>query len=197
MKKLTFSSAFCAKNFGFPPVKLSLSSYLAPALYDKISNFFRRNTTRSVLVSLALFSLSCLPAHAGTGNGLKASYRNGTDAVNSQIVLTRTDAKIDFNWASGSPDPSIPSDRFSVKWEGEIEPRYTGEYTFYGTSDDGNTIIINGQTVVYDPNLHAARTTSGKITLEAGKRYPITVFFSESTGNASMKLEWSSANQAR
>ena len=51
--------------------------------------------------------------------------------------------------------------------------------------------------VVYDLNLHAARTTSGKITLEAGKKYPITVFFSEAAGSASMKLEWSSANQSR
>jgi hypothetical protein len=268
MKNLTFSSVFCAKIFDYLPVKLSLSSSLAPALHGRIPNSFRRNTARSVLVSLALFSLSCLSAHAqtttpvtanfcaneggvcsfsgtqqvryganakyvtktftngtactngifgdpipgtfktcavltstptpiGIGNGLKASYRNGTDAVNSPIVLTRTDAKINFNWGLGAPDPSIPTDRFSVKWEGEIQPRYTGEYTFYGTSDDGNTIIINGQTVVYDPNLHAAQTTSGKITLEAGKKYPIAVFFSEATGDASMKLEWSSANQSR
>jgi PA14 domain len=256
MKKLPFSSAFCVKNFDSLPLNRSLSSGLPLALRSKLLKPLRESTTRSVLVSLALFSLSCLPAHAqaltvtgcsgttvylsdnssrqgncnnpgavlgpapatpaptpttpapapvtaapaavtGNGNGLVANYRNGTDAANSPIVFTRVDPKIDFNWGAGSPAASIPRDRFSIQWTGQIQPRYTGEYTFYGTSDDGNVVIINGQTVVNDPSQHAARTAVGRISLEAGKKYPITVFFYEAAGDASMKLEWSSANQSR
>lgn len=137
------------------------------------------------------------PAPIGNGNGLKAYYRSGTDAANSPIIFTRTDAKIDFDWGLGSPDPAVPQDKFSVQWQGEIHPRYTGEYTFYSTSDDGHALAINGQLITRDVEPHAARTVSGKITLEAGKTYPIVVFFYEATGHASMKLEWSAANQPR
>jgi Domain of unknown function (DUF4082)/PA14 domain/Pectate lyase superfamily protein len=137
------------------------------------------------------------PAPTGSGNGLSASYRNGTDAANSPIILTRTDSKIDFDWGLGSPDPAVPQDQFSVQWQGEIQPRDTGEYTFYGTSDDGHALAINGQLITRDVETHAARTASGKITLEAGKKYPIVVFFYEAAGYASMKLEWSAANQPR
>ncbi len=137
------------------------------------------------------------PASTGSGNGLKASYRNGTDAANSPVILTRTDAKIDFDWGLGSPAPAVPQDQFSVQWQGEIQPRDTGEYTIYATSDDGNALAINGQLITRDVEPHSARTVSGKITLEAGKKYPIVVFFYEATGYASMKLEWSSANQPR
>jgi hypothetical protein len=137
------------------------------------------------------------PNPTGTGNGLKAFYRNSTDAAESPIVLTRTDAKIDFDWGLGSPAPAVPQDQFSVQWQGEIQPRYTGEYTIYATSDDGNALAINGQLITRDVEPHSARTVSGKITLEAGKKYPIVVFFYEATGYASMKLEWSSVNQPR
>ena len=200
MKNSPFSSGFSMKTPGLLALKSALSSYLPLGLRSCSLRHYRKNTTRSTLVSLALLALSCLPSHAqaqGTGNGLKANYRHGTDAAKSSIIFTRTDAKIDFNWGLGSPASSVPADQFSINWEGEIQPRYTGEYTFYGTSDDGNVVIINGQTIVYDPNPHAARTATGKITLEAGKRYPIKVYFYEATGQASMKLEWSSANQPR
>jgi hypothetical protein len=62
MKNSLFSSAFCVKTFGSLPVKLSLSSCLS--LKGKVLGSFPKSTTHSVLVSLALLSLSCLPAHA-------------------------------------------------------------------------------------------------------------------------------------
>ncbi len=200
MKNSPFSSGFSVKTPGLLALRSTLSSYLPLRLRSCSLRDYGKNTIRSTLVSLALLALSCLPSHAqaqGTGNGLKANYRNGTDAAKSSIIFTRTDAKIDFNWGLGSPASSVPANQFSVNWEGEIQPRYSGEYTFYGTSDDGNVVVINGQTIVYDPNPHAARTATGKITLEAGKRYPIKVYFYEAAGDASMRLEWSSANQPR
>jgi hypothetical protein len=68
MKNLPFSSNFGVNTLSSLPLSPSLSSYLALALRSKILNSPRRNTTSSVLVGLALFSLSCftLPAHAQT-----------------------------------------------------------------------------------------------------------------------------------
>ena len=197
MKNLFFTSAFCVKTSNYFPVKLSLSSSLAPALHGKKLNSCLKNTTRSVLVSLALFSLSCLPACAGTGNGLTANYRTGLDAANSPIVLTRTDATVNFDWGRSSPAPGVPVDRFSVKWYGFIEPKYTEEYTFYTTADEGESLLINGTQIINDTIGHTARTASGKVKLQAGVKYPIILYYFEKTGAASMKLEWSSANQSR
>jgi len=61
MKNLSFSYTFPLDVTGLHRVKSSLSSYLPTSLGGDL---LRKNTTRSVLVSLALFSLSCLPAHA-------------------------------------------------------------------------------------------------------------------------------------
>ena len=38
----------------------------------------------------------------GTGNGLRGEYYDNIDFTN--LALARTDATIDFDWASGSPD---------------------------------------------------------------------------------------------
>ena len=83
MKNLPFSSAFCAKASSYLLLNLSLSSQLSLALRGKIPNSFRRNTTRSVLVSLALFSLSCLSAHAETYDLLLSTSSNG---ANSELL---------------------------------------------------------------------------------------------------------------
>ena len=48
------------------------------------------------------------------GNGLKGEYYNNIDFTNQAI--TRTDANIEFNWGSGSPDPSMGRETFSVRW---------------------------------------------------------------------------------
>ena len=37
------------------------------------------------------------------------------------FVLQRDDAVIDFMWGTGSPDPSIGANDFSVRWTGSIQ----------------------------------------------------------------------------
>jgi hypothetical protein len=63
MQNSHFLSPFCGKTAAHILFKHSLSSYLSPALHRKILNSFLSNTTHSILASLVLFSLSCLPAH--------------------------------------------------------------------------------------------------------------------------------------
>src|SRR5262249_4968181 len=71
----------------------------------------------------------------GTGNGLKGEYFS-TQNLNP-LVFVRTDPTVDFAWGSGSPDPRIAVDNFSVRWSGQVEPRFTETYTFYTQTDDG------------------------------------------------------------
>src|SRR5207237_10294247 len=54
-----------------------------------------------------------------TGTGLHADYF-GNQSLTAPAVLARTDATVNFNWGSGSPAPSIPTDHFSVRWTGQV-----------------------------------------------------------------------------
>jgi RHS repeat-associated protein len=130
------------------------------------------------------------------GNGLSGEYFDNADLTNPK--LTRTDATVDFTWPGlNSPDPSIDSETFSVRWSGQVQPLYSETYTFYTRTDEGVRLWVNGQPLVDDWNNHQATEDSGTITLEAGKKYDITVEYFEGTGDAEAHLLWSSAHQTK
>ena len=109
----------------------------------------------------------------------------------------RTDPQIDFDWGSGSPTPGIAPETFSVRWSGEILIPYGEEYTFYVTSDDGVRLAVNSKNLVSAWNEQSSATFNGKITLEAGKRYPLRLEYYQQGGEALAKLEWSSPTVSR
>jgi glucose/arabinose dehydrogenase len=131
----------------------------------------------------------------GTGTGLRGEYFDNIDFTNSKVV--RTDSRVDFNWANGSPDGAIANDTFSVRWTGQIQAKFGEEYTFYTTTDDGVRLKINGQTVVDRFVNQASTTATGKITLAANQKYDIVMEYFENTGKANASLEWSSTSQGR
>ena len=67
---------------------------------------------------------------------------------------------MDFNWGTGSPDPSIGADTFSVCWQGEVEPQYTETYTFYVYTDDGVKLWVDGQLLINDWGTIMPRTST-------------------------------------
>src|SRR5688572_29969298 len=98
-----------------------------------------------LLTVLALaFALGVLPfqsaqlpvAEANPGTQWNASYYNNRDLQGSPVE-TRIDDRIDFNWASGSPDPAIPADNFSVRWTKTVNFPVGGQWTFRVGADDG------------------------------------------------------------
>ncbi len=129
------------------------------------------------------------------GNGLKAEYFGDKELKN--LKLTRTDATINFNWQNGAPAPTLSSDAFSVRWSGQIVPKYSETYTFYTNSDDGVRLWVNGQKLIDQWNLQTAKEHRGTITLEAGKKYDIRLEYFENTGTASAQLSWSSQSQSK
>jgi glucose/arabinose dehydrogenase len=131
----------------------------------------------------------------GTGTGLRGEYFDNIDFTNSKVV--RTDSTVNFNWTNGSPDATIARDTFSVRWTGQIQPKFGEEYTFYTTTDDGVRLKINGQTVVDRFVDQSSTTATGKITLAANQKYDIVMEYFENGGNANAQLEWSSASQGR
>ncbi len=127
--------------------------------------------------------------------GLAGEYFDNSDLTGTKLL--RTDSTVNFNWGTGSPDPSIASDTYSVRWTGQVQALYNETYTFYTTSDDGVRLWVDGQPIINDWTDHAAKQDSGIILLKAGQKYDIRLEYYENTSSASVNLQWSSASQAK
>lgn len=134
-------------------------------------------------------------AHDGTGTGLTARVWDN-DAFDGDPALTRTDATVNNAWRfDGSPDASVPADHFSTRWTGSVQPRYSGTYTFSTVSGDTAKVWIDGRLVIDAGDPHTPRVDKGRISLEAGEKYGIRIEHRVRTGEAHMKLFWSSPDQ--
>lgn len=148
--------------------------------------------SRSTTASAPLINDCDIPAH---GTGLKGEYYDNPDFTN--LVTTRVDARIDFDWSDGTPAGTALTspDTFSTRWSGEIEAPVTGLYTFTTTSDDGVRLSVNGQQIINNWTVHPPTNDSGTITLQAGRRYPVIMEFFENGGWAVAKLSWNYPGQ--
>jgi hypothetical protein len=135
------------------------------------------------------------PAWAENGTGLHAEYFNGMNL--SSFVLERTDPGIDFNWGLGSPAAGVSANQFSVRWAGQIQPRYSEVYTFHLTAADGCRLWLNNTLLIDKWRDDSGADLAGSIALAGGARYDLRVEYYENAGYASAKLEWNSASQLR
>ena len=147
------------------------------------------------LTDTATFNWQILGGEHPPGDGLTGEYRSGENF--GPLILTRTDATIDFEWGEGSPDPQVPTDHFSVRWTGWIMPEYSGLYTFFTRSDDGSMLYIDGQLVVNNWGHHAPKEVSGTFNLIAGQPLPIRIDYFESGGGSVVEASWAGAGVPR
>jgi hypothetical protein len=161
--------------------------------YFRVRAFNTAGNTHSAYSNVA----AATPLQLGTGTGLKGDYFDNADLTS--LKLTRTDATVNFNWGNGSPDASIGTDSFSVRWTGTIQPLFSEPYTIETFSDDGDRVWINGLLVIDDWKIQrgGSGTHAATVLLTAGVKYPITVEFMENTGGAAMQLLWSSPSQTK
>ena len=132
------------------------------------------------------------PPPPSGGTGLRGDYFS--DQNLTTLTLTRTDATVNFNWGSGSPDPAIPVDHFSIRWTGQVKAQYSETYTFYTQTDDGVRLWINGQLLVDKWIDQGTTEWSGTIALTAGQQYNVKMEYYENAGGAVAILLWSSAS---
>ncbi|HEY5232614.1 MAG TPA: FN3 associated domain-containing protein, partial [Verrucomicrobiae bacterium] len=134
----------------------------------------------------------------GTGTGLLgAYYGNHTSAspYTGLPTMTETDAVINFNWTAG-PGGGIAQTGFTVKWTGGVQPQYNETYTFYGTTDDGMRVWVNGRELINSWVDQASTTYQGSIALKAQQLYNIEVDYYQNGGGAAAELQWSSRSTA-
>ena len=131
---------------------------------------------------------------APVGTGLHAEYFN-TRSLSDEIVH-REDPLVDFNWGTGAPAPGMNVDNFSMRWNGELLPQFTQAYTFKIVCDGGVRLWVNGMPMLdeWEPT-GTLRTLTASWSLTANQRTPIRLEYNDTTGNASIRLLWSSASQ--
>ena len=140
-------------------------------------------------ICLAL-ALSLFTGWCAAAPGLLATYYNNK-TLTAPTALTRIDSTVNYDWASGSPDPAVNADSFSVRWTGVVRVQTTGSYNFQTISDDGVRLYVNGALVINNWADHSATTdNSAAIALTAGIDYAITMEFYENGGLAVAKLNW-------
>ncbi|MFJ6787320.1 alpha-L-fucosidase [Streptomyces angustmyceticus] len=134
-------------------------------------------------------------APAGTGTGLTArSWAN--DSFSGPPAVTAVDPTVNKVYRfDGSPHPSIPADHFSTRWTGTVQPRFDETYTFTTVSDDTVRLWIDGKPVIDHTTPHGPTVDKGTVTLRAGHRHSIRIDYTERTGEAHLKLLWSSPSQ--
>lgn len=80
----------------------------------------------------------------GTGTGLRGSYYHDKDL--SELAFRHANEPVNFQWGTSAPLPQeadhfqasrIGPDFFSAQWEGVVQPRSSGDYTFVTKADDG------------------------------------------------------------
>ncbi|HWE94196.1 MAG TPA: PA14 domain-containing protein [Tepidisphaeraceae bacterium] len=131
---------------------------------------------------------------AGSGaNGLTGQYFLGTSFQN--LVATHIDPAINFKW-SAAPDPALTGGPFSVRWTGQVIPRFSQTYTFTIRGNVGVRLWVNGKRLVNNWKSHHTASNSGKIKLVAGTAYSLQVdSFQAGSSAGAIELLWSSAKQ--
>ncbi|MBN1220877.1 MAG: hypothetical protein JXM69_18285 [Anaerolineae bacterium] len=100
--------------------------------------------TGQAMIKFDWFQLAGKDEIAGAWRG---EYFRNRDLAGDP-TLVRQDGKVDFDWNSGSPDPRIPRDNFSVRWTRSIYLD-AGVYRLRIQHDDGMRVFVNDYQV-YD-----------------------------------------------
>lgn len=129
------------------------------------------------------------------GFGLTGKFYNGVDF--DTLVSERIDPVIEFVSSAGSPGVGVDVDNFSVRWEGKIKAKYTETYTFYITHTHGAKVFVNNMSTPIIDEWASTGTHSATIALTAGQFYDIKIEWKHTTGNADLRLQWSSASQTQ
>ena len=155
-----------------------------------------RRRKRAVGVACAAIALLAVgvPTYRRLGkNGLRGSYYR--DAEFHALAYRSRDDRIQFDWGRGSPR-GLPTDFFSVRWEGRFAAPASGAYTFTLESDDGSRLFVDDALVIDNWGPHARLGVDGEVVLARGE-HRIRVEYFDQELDAFVELSWRSPAFAR
>jgi len=113
-------------------------------------------------------------------------------AGSSTIDLAGNDAA-----ASDLPPNGDIKDNFSVIFSGKIKTDAAGAYTFHANTDDDGYLVVDGQIVSNNANLHGNQdSTNFPITLAANTSYDFQFYMSNRGGGWAWHMYWNEPNNA-
>jgi hypothetical protein len=86
---------------------------------------------------------------------------------------------------------------YSVRWSGQVAPKYSETYTFYTRADDGAKLTVNGKLLIDNWTTHPVTEDSAQIVLKAGHRYTLEMEYFQANAGAEAMLLWSSPSQSK
>ncbi len=103
-------------------------------------------------------------------------------------VLTRNDAKIDFNWKQGAPDSRLPADDFSARWSRAVRFE-EGRYRLHAWVDDGLRLYLDGSLLIDEWQDGRPREYTQDVNLSTGT-HNLRVDYYENGGDALVRVWW-------
>jgi hypothetical protein len=92
--------------------------------------------------------------------------------------------------------PGAQAIQTAARFSGTLFVPTDGAYTFYGSSQDGSSVSIDGQLVVNDDGIHSPTETTGSVALTHGPHAFQALYF-QGLDAASIQVSWSGPGLAR
>lgn len=150
----------------------------------------RRFSAVLALLLILIGALAAQPAAAQGGVTWTGTYYNSA-YLGGGSVLTRQDSAIAFDWGSGSPDPKVNADNFSVRWGTDVFLQ-AGTYRFWALADDHIKVNVGfafqPQINTWDTNI-VGQIVSADVTVPTGTHH-IQVDYQEFSGSARAFVTW-------
>ena len=124
----------------------------------------------------------------GRNAGLKAEYFNNPNLGGLPLMNDEVDG-LNFYWGTGTPHPEfLGTDNFSVRYTGFLRVPASGEYTLVLSSDDASRMWIDDAMVLDNWGDHSFKGNELTINLQANRDYAIRIDYTESEGEAGIRL---------
>lgn len=114
------------------------------------------------------------------------SYYTGKNFDN--LVFTKYNDAVNFNWGISGPDPKIGRSNFSVRWQGKFNFD-SWLYEFTAISDDGIRVYFDGERIIDAWHDQAYWTYRIRKEISAGQ-HTILVEYYQNQGGSAVKLNW-------
>ncbi len=132
----------------------------------------------------------CFITEEGKRGFFNARYYNGRNLDTLMVDSLLSIPVFDVYLGKDLP-PQVHWDRNSMSWSGFIQPKISGEYELWLTSDDAVRFVFNGTKLAEHWNDKGADSTYRfSIPLEAEKRYPFRIEQSRQADATKLRLAW-------
>ncbi len=101
--------------------------------------------------------------------------------------IVRRDGDLKFDWKRMSPQPELPDDGFSVRWDTCMVLDEASVVAFQLISDDGSRLWVDGEVVVDNWGRHGERSRGQDLSMSAGLHH-LRVDYFDARHNAMVKL---------